>query len=129
MSEFEYYEALMMSVELSALAAMNYLAIVAMYLIAAYVAGNKLPRSIAVVTTLIYSMFLIPPFVGTLGNMRRAFQVGGEAQMVFPESVLFGGAGSVVTFGAYLLLFGFPMIAGWIGSIYFMHKYARNEQL
>ena len=126
MTEFQYYEAIMMAVELSALAAMNFLAIVAMYLIAAFVIGSKPPKSIAVATSLIYTMFLIPPLVGTAGNMNRAFRIGGEAQTTYPDSVLFESAGSVVTLDAYLLLFSIPMIAGWLGSIYFMHKYVRS---
>ena len=127
MSEFEYYEAVMMSVELSALASMNFLAIVAMYLIATYVAGRKLPRSIAVGTSLIYTMFVIPPFVGTVGNMNRAHDLGVEAQAIFPESVLFQG--SAISFEAYFVLFSVPMFIGWMGSIYFMHSYTRNQQL
>ena len=127
MSEFEYYEAIMMSVELSALASMNFLAIVAMYLIAAYVAGKQLPRSIAVGTSLIYTMFVIPPFVGSLGNMNRGHDLGVQAQAIFPESVVFQG--TAIPLEAYLVLFGVPMLIGWMGSIYFMHSYIRNQQL
>ena len=126
MSEFEYYEAIMMSVELSALASMNFLAIVAMYLIAAYVAGRKLPRSIAVGTSLIYTMFVIPPFAGSLSNMNRAHQLGAEAQAKYPESIW--SQGSDISLEAYLVLFGVPMFIGWMGSIYFMHSYTRNQQ-
>jgi len=126
MSEFEHYEALLMSIELSVSASMNFLAIVAMYLIAAFVAGKKLPRSVAAGTSVIYTMFLIPPFVGWFGNLRRGFDLGILAKTNFPDSALFSG--SVLPFEAYVTLSSIPMFMGWLGSIYFMHSYIRKKQ-
>jgi len=106
-------------------ASMNFLAIVAAYLIAAYVAGKKLPRSVAVGTSLIYTMFLVPPFTGMAGNLRRVYDLGNHLEVNFPESVLSTSSGT--SFEAIVILFGIPMIVGWLGSIYFMHGYIRSE--
>jgi hypothetical protein len=124
MGEFEIFEALMMSMELSVLASMNFLAIAAAYLIAAYVAGKKLPRVVAVGTSLIYTMFLVPPFNGMIGNLRRVHALGSHLETEFPDSLLI--TSGTVPFEATVLLFGLPMIVGWLGSIYFMHAYIRG---
>ena len=126
MGEFEIFEALMMSIELSVVASMNFLAIAAAYLIAAYVAGKKLPRGVAVGTSLIYTMFLVPPFTGMAGNLRRVYDLGNHLEANFPESVLSTSSG--ISFEATVILFGIPMIVGWLGSIYFMHGYIRGEK-
>ena len=124
MSEFEYFEAFVMSMELGALASMNFLAIFAMYLIAAYVAGRKLPRSVAVSTSVIYTMFIVPPFGGTVGNFSRAKDVIVQSRADYPESVLFPVPEH--PFEAFLALFVIPMLLGWLGSLYFMHGYVRS---
>jgi len=125
MSEFELFEALIMSVEVYVLASMNFLAILVAYIVAAYVAGKDIPTPVAVGTSLVYTMFLIPPLSGVIGNVSRTYDLGSHLQAQFPDSPLAAGAG--VPLEITLSLFCIPMIASWLGSLYFMHLYIRRE--
>ena len=126
MSEFEAYEAFMLTIEMSVLASMNFVAIVFAYLVAAYVAGKALPRNIAIGLSFVYTIFLVPPFVGCLGNLSRAFDGGAYLTTQFPDG--WASQGSFVPYGVYIVLFGLPMLAGWMGSLYYMHKHIRGKE-
>jgi hypothetical protein len=125
MTEFEIYEAFMSTLEMSVLASMNFVAIVFAYLVAAYVAGQSLSRNVAIGLSIIFTVFLVPPFMGTLSNLRRAFDAGAYLTSHFPDS--WAAQGSVLSFEVYVVLFGVPMIAGWLGSLYYMHRYVRGS--
>ena len=126
MTEFEMFEALMMSVELAATASMNFLAIVIAYLVASYVVGRELPREIAVGMTVFYTLFLLPPFSGTYGNLARVYEIGTELLSTYPETVL-ASEGDLQSAGYLVALFLVPMFAGWLGSIYFLHGHIRGR--
>ena len=123
MSEFEMFEALMMSVEISVLASMNFLAIMVTYIVAAYVAGKQIPASIAVGTSIIYTMFLLPPLSGVIGNLSRAYEIGGLLTATYPDSPVAVDAN--IPLEVILIFTCIPLIAGWLGSIYFMHMHIR----
>ena len=126
MTDVELFDALMRSTELAVLASMNFLAILVAYLVAAYVAGRRIPGAVAVGTSIVYTMFLIPPFSGLVGNLRRAYDLGSVLHSQFPDSPLAGDA--VVPFYVSVALFGVPMTASWLGSLYFMHLYMRGKE-
>jgi hypothetical protein len=104
---------------------MNFVAIVFAYLVAAYVAGKSLPCNIAIGLSFIFAVFFVPPFMGTLDNLRRAFDAGACLTSQFPDS--WAAQSSVLPFVLYAVLFGVPMIAGWLGSLYYMHVYVRGS--
>ena len=125
MSEFELFEALMISVELSVLASMNFLAIMITYIVAAYVAGKELPTSIVIGTSIIYTMFLLPALSGVFGNLRRAYEIGSVLTTNFPDSPLALGAN--ISFEAVITFTCIPLVAGWLGSLYYMHSHVRGN--
>ena len=124
MSEAEAYEALMTTLEMSVLASMNFVAIVFAYLVAAHVGGKSLPRNVAIGLSPIYSIFLVPPFMGCFLNLSRAFDAGAYLTSQYPDS--WAAQGSLVPIGVYSFMFGLPMFAGWLGSLYYLHKYVRK---
>ena len=126
MSEFEIYDAMMMSIDMSVTASMNFVAIVFAYVVAAYVAGKSLPRNVALGTTTAYTLFLVPHFLGMLGNLRRNYDGVVQLQAEYPESWTL--IDDPIGFAPLALLFAIPMFVGWLGSIYFMHGYVRRSQ-
>jgi len=126
MSEFEIYEAMMMALDLSVTASMNFVAIVFAYVVAAYVAGKSLPRNVALGTSTAYTLFLIPPFAGTLGNLDRNYDGALHLQAEYPESWML--IDDPMGFAPIAFLFAIPMILGWLGSIYFMHGFIRSKK-
>jgi len=71
MREYETFQAIMLSLHIAMVASINYMAIVFAYLVAVFVTGKSLPKSAAVGTSFIYTIFLIPPFSSVLGNLNR----------------------------------------------------------
>jgi hypothetical protein len=126
MSEFEMFEALMMSIELAVVASMNFLAIVIAFLVASYVVGKELPRSIAVGMTICYTLFLLPPFSGTYRNLTRVYEIGEILLVTYPDTVL-STRGDLQSATFLVALFLVPMFAGWLGSIYFLHGHIRGK--
>ena len=125
MSEFEIFEAMMIAMNLAVTASMNFVAIVFAYLVAAFVAGKSLPRGVAIGTSLIYTVFLIPPFNGTINNLRRVYDGDVVIRATYPESWLVPS--DPTSFELLAFLFAFPMLAGWLGSLYYMHLYTRRD--
>lgn len=72
MSEYETFQAMMLSLDMAVVASMNFMAIVFAYLVAAFVTGKSLPKSVAVGTSFIYTIFLIPPLLGVLRQSKEA---------------------------------------------------------
>lgn len=126
MKEVEIFETLMMSVELSAFMSVNFLAVFVVYIVAAYVLGRKVTGTMAVSMSTVYSLFLIPPFIGVIGNLRRAYDLGNYLRNMFPDSPL--ATESPMSFELSAMLFVVPMMVAWVGSLYFMHAYVRGKQ-
>ena len=125
MTEFETFEAIMLALDMAVTASMNFLAIVITYLVAAFVVGKSLPRSVAIGTSAIYTLFLIPPFGGTIGNLRRTYEGGLHLQSEYPDSwtILIVQSNPDVI----IYFFAIPMFVGWLGSIFYMHRIVRSE--
>ena len=125
MSEFEIYEALMMTTEMGVFASMNFVAIVFAYLVAAFVTGKSLSRTVALTLSATYTIFLVPHFVGCLTNITGAYDAGVYLSATFPDS--WAATGASIPMAVLLALFGVPMLLGWIGSLFYMHGYIRSS--
>jgi len=125
MTEFEAFEVIMMSTDMGATASMNFVALVFAYLVAAFVAGKSLPKGIAVGTSAIYTIFLIPPLNGVIGNFTRVYEGDRYMRLTFPETWVIQP--EPLSMEILISLFTFPMLAGWLGSLYFMHFYIRRS--
>ena len=126
MSEFENYEALMMTMEMAVFASMNFVAIVFAYLVAAFVTGQKLSRTVAVTLSTTYTIFLVPHFAGCFGNITTTYAAGVHLSATFPDS--WTAASATMPMAWLLALFGVPMILGWVGSLFYMHGYVRASE-
>jgi hypothetical protein len=124
MTEFEAFEAMMMSTELGVGASMNFVALVFAYLVAAFVVGKSLPKGVAIGTSAIYTIFLVPPLNGVVANFARVYEGDRFIRSTNPDSWLLPA--DPLSLPLLVSLFVFPMIAGWLGSLYFMHFYIRR---
>ena len=114
-----------MSSDMGVTASMNFVALVFAYLVAAFVAGKSLPKGIAVGTSAIYTIFLIPPFNGVIVNFIRVYDGDQYMRLTYPDTWTIPS--EPLSMEILMFLFTFPMLAGWLGSLYFMHFYIRRS--
>jgi hypothetical protein len=125
MTEFESYEAAMLALEMSVSASMNFTGYVFAYLVAAHVVGKSLPRNVAIGMSIIYTMFLVVPFSGAISNLHSSYEAHNQILEHFPDSWTI--IESLIPFQVLAFLWGLPMLVGWLGSVYYMHGFARSE--
>ena len=123
MTEAEYLEIMEMVYVNIPDASMNFTACVFAYIAAAYFAGAKLPRLIAVGTSIVYTLYLLGPFLGVFLGSLRWLKVCNAYQNDFPNTVLntpISNPELMVTITCS------PLIIGWVASLLFMHLYVRK---
>jgi hypothetical protein len=124
MTEIDFVEIQLMAILGIDAVAINFLTVVFAYVVAAYVAGQKLSRITAILLSTVYTLWLVGPLLGMVTFLDTAVINVTEYQILFPSGGrLPRGLGSTV---GYVLTLG-PLITGWIGSLLFMHVYIRNK--
>jgi len=124
MSEFELTQLISGATESLKSDAMNFVTLVFAYVIAAHLAGAKLPRKVAVLLSATYSLFQLAPAGGVIFDARRSIAFAERLFAEFPDSPLprpsFG-------FAFIVLLAVGPLLLGWLGSLYYMHGIVRSK--
>ena len=122
MSEFELIESITNASTVAGASAMNVVAVLFAYVLAAHFVGKQLPRSIAVFMSLLYSLFLIVPTSVMISAGVRVARLIARYRDEFPDVDLYPITPSV---GMVLAMAVVPLVLGWVGSLYFMHGYVR----
>ena len=124
MTEFDYIEVVQANLEFIRSAAMDFTTVFFAYAITAHLVGKSLTKPIAMLISVIYTLFLLGPFTGILGTMNTQLDFLYEAKRLFPESVFFASqVGS--TFIVLAVVF-VPLAAAWVASLFYMHGYLRR---
>ena len=124
MTEFEYIEVIQANQEFLRSAAMDFATVFFAYAITAHLVGKSLTKPIAILISVIYSLFLLGPFSGILGPMNTEIDFLYEAKERFPDSVFFASqVGNMVIFAAITFV---PTISAWVASLFYMHGYVRR---
>ena len=125
MSEFELFQVMDMQQNRVASNVMNFITLVFAYAVAAFLVGRILSRLIAIALTLVYSMALIGPFLGTFVAARGLANTGEIFRSNFPDSLLLMNQNwtSNVPIVSVAIL---PMLLGWSISVLYMHAYVRK---
>lgn len=126
MSEIDFVEINLMGLEGLNSSGMSFVTVVFAYVVAAYVAGEKLPRLPAILLSIIYTLFLIGPLMGVFINLAAIAVNTTEYQNAFPEGAR-NQAGSLANSATAYVVGVVPLITGWLASLLFMHAYIRND--
>jgi hypothetical protein len=107
---------------------MNVTAIVFAYVLTAYFAGSQLPRIWAIGISLCYTLFVTPVFIGCITGIGVTISLVNAYISNFPGGTLIDNYALIrqsPDLVASLVLI--PIVAGWLGSILYMHMYIRKQ--
>lgn len=124
MTEFEFFEATHIALTGLSTTAMGITTAVFAYVVAAYVAGNKLSRSAATWVSAIYTMFIVGPFMAYLRYFGIIQELIIQYHAAYPDGRLLDQG---EYFSIYVALGVIPIISGWIASLLFIHFYIRKD--
>ena len=87
-TEYEYLELFALTKQATSADSMNCLVIISAYLVAAYVAGNRLPFVFLLPIVTLYTIFLAGPAAAAMQGFQRMDAVTTEFAGHFPDSTL-----------------------------------------
>lgn len=125
MNKFELIEAWALATEGLGAAGMNIVTVVFAYVLAAHFVGRSLSRRVVVSVSIVYSLWLIGPFVGFISYLKLANAVSIDYSTMFPDGEAIPSPQNLPI--AIVLAAG-PYILGWIGSLIYMHLFVRKKQ-
>ena len=124
MTEFEFYEAANMVYTGIPGAAMNFTYLVFAYTVAAYLAGQQLPRLIAVGASLVYTLALLGPFLGIVLGLAEYYRIGELYRGAYPKGQMIINP---ISQSVGYIVSASPLIIGWLASLGFAHGYVRGD--
>ena len=124
MTEFEFIQVGEIALNGFASSAMNIVTVIFAYVIAAHFVGKSLSRSAAISISIVYSLWLIPPFGGVYGNLDLGAKNAIEFLSVYPDSYAVNPLESSAIIFAFAII---PLFLGWIGSLIYMHRIIRKN--
>lgn len=125
MTEFELIEVWALATEGLGAAGMNIVTVVFAYVIAAHLAGGKFNRLVAVSISVVYSMWLVGPFIGFISYLNLSHAAAIDYMTMFPDGTAIPDPQNLPV--AVVLAAG-PYVLGWIGSLMYMHWYIRGNK-
>ena len=126
MSPVEYMELIIMSRDMAASHAMNFITLLFAYLTMVYLVGAKLKAYEVWIVTIIYSVFSAIPISGTVTAANQLRRIILDFRMQHSEKAeLYLGEPAEISLG---LLVGTILGTGWILSILFLVLTRRNGE-
>ncbi len=123
MSEFEFIEAYHLALDLVVNAAMNSVVVTFAYIVASYMAGEKLSKVAALGMTAIYSLFLLGPLGGMFGGCTRIIKTVERYFEIYPEGWAFQQMPGIDLYFVTLI----PVLLAWLASLMYLHLYVRGK--
>ena len=125
MSEFEYAQLLTNSFNSMGLSHMNFIYIAFAYVVASFLVGKDISKTLAIGISIIYTLAVSGPFLGVIINQNSMFTVLTEYQAAFPDGVLLQAPINLTT---SLIMSAGPLFIGWVASLLFLHAYVRKNK-
>lgn len=124
MSEYQYFEAIYLNMEYLRAAAMDFTTVFFAYAVSAHLVGRSLGRRTAILTSTIYSLFLLAPFTAIIMTGRGHTGLMERATTTYPDSVAFFIPHNALVMIPITFL---PATIAWIVSLAYMHGVVRKD--
>ena len=126
MTEFEFLTATDAALGFAVEAARFFFTVFAAYVLAAHFAGKSLSKLVAVLISVLYSLFLTGPIAGIFESIESFAHLQTLYFQQYPDGVIVRRRDFP---GTVLLITVAPLVLGWFASLFYMHGYVRKTRL